>query len=421
MTRRNVELVLLLVAAPVVALLFAMIAINQGQSLDMTTLGVPAAIFVAFVIAHLAVRKFAANADPALLPLSFALSGIGIAFVTSLAPNLAVGQVMWLFVGVACMVLVLVFVRNLDKVANYKYTLMIVGFLLLLSPLVPGLGQEIYGSRIWLHIGSYSFQPGEIAKIVIVLFLAGYLAQNREMLSVFTWRVGPFRLPDIRTLLPLLLMWGIALVIVVFEKDLGSALVFFFVFLVMLYVATGKKFYLVIGLGLIAIGGIGAFMAFGHVQVRVNTWLDPFADPLGDGHQTIQSLYAIGSGGATGLGLGESRQKHLFVPEPQNDFIFSIVCEELGFVGACAVVGLFVLLLCRGITIAAHAPDRFGALLVVGFVVQVALQAVLNVAVVTNTIPNTGISLPFFSSGGTSLMMLLGEMGVVLGVSRGEA
>ena len=260
MTRRNVELVLLLVAAPVVALLFAMIAINQGQSLDMTTLGVPAAIFVAFVIAHLAVRKFAANADPALLPLSFALSGIGIAFVTSLAPNLAVGQVMWLFVGVACMVLVLVFVRNLDKVANYKYTLMIVGFLLLLSPLVPGLGQEIYGSRIWLHIGNYSFQPGEIAKIVIVLFLAGYLAQNREMLSVFTWRVGPFRLPDIRTLLPLLLMWGIALVIVVFEKDLGSALVFFFVFLVMLYVATGKKFYLVIGLGLIAIGGIGAFI-----------------------------------------------------------------------------------------------------------------------------------------------------------------
>ena len=153
---------------------------------------------------------------------------------------------------------------------------------------------------------------------------------------------------------------------------------------------------------------------------RLRSWQDPFADPLGDGHQTIQSLYAIGSGGATGLGLGNSRQKHLFVPEPQNDFIFSIVCEELGFVGACAVVLLFVLLLWRGITIAAHAPDRFGALLVVGFTVQVALQAVLNVAVVTNTIPNTGISLPFFSSGGTSLMMLLGEMGIVLSVSRGE-
>ncbi len=154
---------------------------------------------------------------------------------------------------------------------------------------------------------------------------------------------------------------------------------------------------------------------------RLNSWLDPFADPLGDGHQTIQSLYAIGSGGAAGLGLGNSRQKHLFVPEPQNDFIFSILCEELGFLGACAVILLFSTLLWRGITLAAYAPDRFGALLVVGFVVQVALQAVLNIAVVTNTIPNTGISLPFFSSGGTSLMMLLGEMGIVLSVSRGES
>ena len=142
--------------------------------------------------------------------------------------------------------------------------------------------------------------------------------------------------------------------------------------------------------------------------------------PRGSAKGSIQRLYAIGSGGATGLGLGNSRQKHLFVPEPQNDFIFSIVCEELGFIGACAVILLFVLLLLRGITLAVNAPDRFGALLVVGFVVQVALQAVLNIAVVTNTIPNTGISLPFFSSGGTSLMMLLGEMGIVLSVSRGE-
>ena len=151
---------------------------------------------------------------------------------------------------------------------------------------------------------------------------------------------------------------------------------------------------------------------------RLSSWLDPFADPLGDGHQTIQSLYAIGSGGAAGLGLGNSRQKHLFVPEPQNDFIFSILCEELGFLGACAVILLFSALLWRGITLAAHAPDRFGALLVVGFVVQVALQAVLNIAVVTNTLPNTGISLPFFSSGGTSLILLLAEMGVMVNIGR---
>ena len=186
---------------------------------------------------------------------------------------------------------------------------------------------------------------------------------------------------------------------------------------------TGLRWFVLAGVG--GAGAIGAAIVImpdlvPYAASRLSSWLDPFADPLGDGHQTIQSLYAIGSGGAAGLGLGNSRQKHLFVPEPQNDFIFSILCEELGFVGACAVILLFSLLLLRGVTLAAHAPDRFGALLVVGFVVQVALQAVLNIAVVTNTIPNTGISLPFFSSGGTSLMMLLGEMGIVLPSPAGK-
>ena len=246
MSRRNIELILLLVAAPVVALLFVMIAINEGQQVNFDSLSVPIGIFAAFVVAHLAVRKLAPGADPALLPLAFSLSGIGIAFITRIAPftdapNMAQGQVVWLFVGVGCMVAVLLLFRNLDKVANYKYTLMLAGIILLLSPLIPGLGQEIYGSKIWLHIGGFSFQPGEIAKIVIVLFMASYLAENRELLSVFTVRMGPFRLPDIRSLLPLLLMWGVAMLIVVFEKDLGSAMVFFFVFLLMLYVATGKK------------------------------------------------------------------------------------------------------------------------------------------------------------------------------------
>lgn len=402
MTRRNVELVLLLVAAPVVALLFAMIAINQGQSLNMTTLGVPAAIFVAFVIAHLAVRKFASNADPALLPISFALSGIGIAFVTSLAPDLAVGQVMWLFVGVACMVLVLVFVRNLDKVANYKYTLMIVGFLLLLSPLVPGLGQEIYGSRIWLSIGSYSFQPGEIAKIVIVLFLAGYLAQNREMLSVFTWRVGPLRLPDIRTLLPLLLMWGIALVIVVFEKDLGSALVFFFVFLVMLYVATGKKVYLVIGLGLIAIGGVGAYLAFGHVQVRVDTWLDPFADAQDTGYQLTQAIYSIADGDLFGVGIGRGLADQ--IPVVESDFIFAAIAEEIGLLGAAGVLLLFLCFAVRGFVTAARAKSDVSSFVAVGLTSMIVLQAFIIVGGVTRLIPLTGLTLPFISQGGSSLL-----------------
>ena len=192
MTRRNIELVLLCVAAPLVALPFAMLALNDGQTLGANTFGVPLGIFAAFVIAHLSVRKFAPGADPAILPLAFALSGIGIAFVTRLAPDVAARQVMWLFLGVACMVVVLALLRNIDRLANYKYTLMIVGFALLLSPLLPLVGKEVNGSQIWLNFGGVlSFQPGEIAKIAIVLFLAGYLAQNREMLSVFTWRIGP--------------------------------------------------------------------------------------------------------------------------------------------------------------------------------------------------------------------------------------
>lgn len=404
MTRRNIELVLLCVAAPLVVLLFAMIALNQGQALNMNTLGVPLCIFAAFVIAHLAARKLAPGADPALLPIAFALSGIGIAFVTRLAPDSAVNQVMWLFVGVAAMVLVLVVVRNLDKIVNYKYTFMIIGFLLLLSPLLPGIGWggEDTGSQIWLRIGSFSFQPGEIAKIVIVLFLAGYLAQNREMLSVFTWRVGPFRLPDIRTLLPLLLMWGVAMLIVVFEKDLGSALVFFFVFLLMLYVATGKKFYLVIGLGLIALGGIGAYMAFGHVQVRVDTWLDPFADAQNTGYQLTQAIYSIADGDLFGVGLGRGLADQ--IPVVESDFIFAAIAEEIGLLGAAGVLLLFLCFAIRGFVTAARAKSDVSSFVAVGLTSIIVLQAFIIVGGITRLIPLTGITLPFISQGGSSLL-----------------
>ena len=253
---------------------------------------------------------------------------------------------------------------------------------------------EYNGCKRWLVLpGLGTLQPSEIAKFAVVLVFAHIIALNHDRMGSFAVGVVPFALV------------------------LGAVAVLMFVG------GTGLKWFVLAGAG--GAAAIGAAIIImpdlvPYAASRLSSWLDPFADPLGDGHQTIQSLYAIGSGGAAGLGLGSSRQKHLFVPEPQNDFIFSILCEELGFVGACAVILLFALLLWRGITLAAHAPDRFGALLVVGFVVQVALQAVLNMAVVTNTIPNTGISLPFFSSGGTSLMMLLGEMGIVLSVSRGE-
>ena len=225
MTRRNIELVLLCVAAPIVILLFAMLALNRGQQLGLATLGVPIGLFAAFIIAHIATRFLAPDADPAILPIVFALSGIGIGFVTRLAPSLAVNQVIWLFVSVAAMVVTLALSRKLDHLANYKYTLMLFGFALLLSPLLPVVGTEHYGSRIWLTLGPFSFQPGELAKIVVVLAVSGYLAANREMLSVFTWRIGPFKLPDVRTLLPLLinaLVLGMNLVLNAVVRSSGN-------------------------------------------------------------------------------------------------------------------------------------------------------------------------------------------------------
>ena len=273
---------------------------------------------------------------------------------------------------------------------------------------------EYNGCKRWLVIpGVGTLQPSEIAKFAVVLAFAHIISLNASRMGSFAVGVLPFGL-----------VLGAVAVLMLLEPHLSGTLLILGIGAVLMFVGgTGIKWFLMAGAGgAAAIGAAVVIMPdlVPYAADRLNSWLDPFADPLGDGHQTIQSLYAIGSGGATGLGLGNSRQKHLFVPEPQNDFIFSIVCEELGFIGACAVILLFVLLLLRGITLAVNAPDRFGALLVVGFVVQVALQAVLNIAVVTNTIPNTGISLPFFSSGGTSLMMLLGEMGIVLSVSRGE-
>lgn len=412
MTRRNLELALLCIAAPLVILLFAMIALGEGSSLSWENLGVPVGIFIAFLIAHLAIRKLAPGTDPALLPLSFALSGIGIAFVTRLAPELAMRQVMWLFFGVVCMLLVLIFLKNLDRIANYKYTLMIVGFLLLLSPLLPVVGQEIYGSRIWLNIAGISFQPGEIAKILIVLFLAGYLAQNREMLSIFTHRIGPFKIPDLATLVPLLVMWVISLLIVIFEKDLGSALVVFFVFITMLYVATGKKTYLIIGFVLIAIGGVAAFLLFDHVQIRVDTWLDPFKDATGDGYQLVQAIFSIADGGLFGVGIGNGMSDQ--IPIVESDFIFAAIAEETGLLGAAGLLLLYLCFAIRGLVTAARAKSDVSSFIAVGLTASIILQAFIIVGGVTRLIPLTGLTLPFVSQGGSSLLASFIAIGFLL-------
>ena len=412
MTRRNLELALLIIASPLAILLFAMLALAQGETLGMEAIGVPVALFVAFILAHLAVRKLAPNADPALLPISFALSGIGLAFVTRLAPDLAARQVIWLFVSIAVMVAVLFLVRNADKASNYKYTLMIAGVILLLSPLLPVVGTEIYGSRIWLSLGGISFQPGEIAKIFIVLFLAGYLASNREMLSIFTAKIGPVRLPDISTLIPLLVMWGIAMVIAIFEKDLGSALVLFFVFIIMLYIASGKKFYLVISFIMAAIAAIILYTFFSHVQVRVATWLDPFADAQDTGYQLVQAIFSMADGGLFGLGIGNGMADQ--IPIVESDFIFASISEEMGLFGGAGVLLLYLCFAIRGFVTAARAKSDVSCFTAAGLTAIVVLQAFIIVGGVTRLIPLTGLALPFVAQGGSSLLSNFIIVGLLL-------
>ena len=408
--RRHSELFLLILAAIPVIALYAMYVVTAGGDLTLSTLGVPIGLFAAFAAAHLAIRRLAPAADPAILPIVFFLSGVGITFLTRLKPELAVSQVVWLFVSVAAMVAVLVFARDFEKLAQYKYTLGIVGVALLLLPAL--VGREISGSKLWVYIGGFGFQPGEFAKILIVLFLAFYLASNREALSISMQQVGPFKVPRLRMLLPLLIMWGISLLLVVFERDLGSALLFFVFFVVMLYTATGRVSYVVVSFLLLAVGAVFCYGVFSHVQTRVNIWLDPWKDPSGGGYQIVQSLYSLADGGLVGTGIGKGLPT--YIPVVESDFIFSAIGEEAGLLGGAAVLIAYLLLCVRGFATAARAKSDAAAFAAVGLTSAIAFQAFLIVGGVTKLLPLTGVTLPFMSQGGTSLLASFIVVGLLL-------
>lgn len=399
-SRRSTELLLLLAGAIPILLIYSMYVINTGAELSFETLAVPIGLIAAFIAAHIAVRIFAPGADPAILPIVFVLSGIGISFVTRLAPEDAMGQVVWLFLSVAAMVATLVLVPNLDKLAEYKYTIGLVGVIFLLLPMI--VGTEIYGSKLWIIIGPFSFQPGEISKVLIVLFLAAYLAENRELLSASTRKVGPVSLPRPRMLAPMFIMWGMSLLVVIFERDLGSAVLFFTIFVIMLYVATGRMGYVVISLALLAVGGIFCYLCFAHVRTRFQIWIDPFEDPSGSGLQIVQSLYSIADGGLVGSGIGKGLPT--LIPVVKSDFIFSAIAEEMGLLGGSAVLLLYMLLAVRGFTTAARAKSDMSAFSAVGLTASISFQAFLIVGGVTRLLPLTGVTLPFMSQGGSSLL-----------------
>jgi peptidoglycan glycosyltransferase len=302
--------------------------------------------------------------------------------------------------GVVALVATLATVRSLERLARYKYTIAIVSIALLIAPALVGV--EVNGARLWLRFGGFSFQPAEIAKLAIVVFLAAYLAEKREVLSVATERRLGVWLPPAKHLGPLLLMWAVSLVVLIAEKDLGSSLLFFGVFLVMLYAATGRPGYVAAGLGLFAVGAAAAYVTFGHVQQRIAIWLDPFADASGRGYQLAQSLFALAAGRLIGVGVGRGLPGR--IPFVETDFIFTAIAEELGLLGGAAVIIAFLIFCLRGLATATRARSDVAALIATGLVATFGLQAFVIIGGVTRLIPLTGITLPFVSYGGSSIV-----------------
>lgn len=307
---------------------------------------------------------------------------------------------------ILCMIDYHFFQKSYVAICSY-----VIPVVLLVLVFVPGLGVTENGATRWIAIGSFNFQPSELMKIGIVIFFAYYIDKYQNKMRKF-WS-GIF---------PLLVCLAIVAALLVAEPHLSATIIIVLMGLILIFVG-GASIRQLILLGVAAVGILALVMFFmsdsyDYIETRIESWLDPFADSLGDTWQTCQSLIAIGSGGLFGLGLGESRQKYLYLPESKNDFVFAIVCEELGFVGAVVVILLFALLVIRGFYIAAHARDKFGSLLAIGLTSHIGIQAFFNIAVVSNLFPNTGISLPFFSYGGTALILQLAEMGIVLNISR---
>jgi cell division protein FtsW (lipid II flippase) len=419
MTRRNAELALMILAG-VIAIGAYLLTSFAGSSTIPAGLAPYALTLVAlYAAALLAVRRFAPTADPILLPCAFALAGIGYAMVRRLDPNLAAPQLTWTAVGVALFCLTLAVVRDYRRLAAFQYTMLLIGVGLLMLPLAPVIGKTVRGARLWVEIGPLNFQPAEAAKIALALFLAGYLASKREVMTVATLRIGPVMLPAPRHFGPLVIAWGLSLAVMITQRDLGSSVLFLSLYVLTIYVATGRASYVVTGSGLFFLGAIFAYRTFAHVERRISAWLNPWSDINGAGFQIAQSLFAFGSGGMIGTGLGRGRPD-LIRDGVSTDFIFSALGEELGLIGATAVLLLFAIIVARGLHIALRSRDQFGTLLALGLTVIVGVQTFLIVGGVTRLIPLTGITLPFVSYGGSSLVANFVLLALLMRVSDEE-
>jgi cell division protein FtsW (lipid II flippase) len=372
--------------------------------------------------AHLVVRKFAPYADPLLLPCVAVLTGLGLVMIHRLdiadpdAGADAPVQLLWATIGLVLFVAVLLVVRDHRVLSRYAYILMLLGLVLLAIPaLLPGSISEVNGAKIWIRLAGFSIQPGEFAKICLVVFFAAYLVDKRDVLALASRKVMGLELPRGRDLGPVLVVWIVSILVLVFERDLGSSLLLFGIFVVMLYVATERASWLAIGLLLFAGGATIAYQAFGHVQARVDTWLDPFAYYDGSGYQVAQSLFGLGTGGLFGAGLGGGRPDE--VPIAKSDFIGAAIGEELGLFGLAAVIMVYLVLVERGLRTSLIVRDPFGKLLAAGLSFAVAWQLFVVLGGVTGLLPLTGLTTPFLAYGGSSLVANFGLVALLVRIS----
>jgi cell division protein FtsW (lipid II flippase) len=399
MSLRNRELLNLLVVAVLTGIGFASVYIARQSVISTGSLSYAIFFLCLYLVAHIAVRFTVPEADPYLLPMAGLLSAIGVTEIYRLESDDAFRQGLWIVIGLGLFVATLTVLRHdYRRIENYKYLFGLGAVVLLALPALPGIGATVNGARLWVRVGSLQFQPGEFAKIMLIVFLAGYLREKREVLA-------QGRLKDFG---PLLVIWGAAMLVLVETNDLGSALLFFGIFLAMLYVATGRLLYVTLGLGLFTTGAAGAYHFVPHVRDRVTTWIDPWSKAQDEGYQITQSLYSIANGGWGGTGLGRGTFTTTggdpLIPYLNTDVIYSALAQELGLVGISALVLVFVLFAARGFRIGLLADDGFSKLLAIGLTFGFALQTFIIVGGILRLIPLTGITFPFVSYGGSSVV-----------------
>jgi cell division protein FtsW (lipid II flippase) len=431
-TGRGIELVLLAFAAVLVTGALVLVEANQEQELTRVLLFVGIAYLGLFTAAHFAVRRFAPYADPLILPCVALLNGLGLVMIHRLdlaeidqalalgrdAPTELIGrQVAWTAIGLLLFVAVLWAVRDHRTLARYAYTAGFTGIALLALPgLLPSSLSEVNGAKIWIRLGPVSIQPGEFAKILLIIFFAAFLVQKRDLFSTAGRRFIGMELPRARDLAPLLLAWGMSVGVLVLESDLGTSLLFFGILLVLLYVATERVSWMLIGITFFLGGCVLAYHLFAHVRVRVQIWLDPFADFSGSGFQIGQALFGLGTGGVGGTGLGAGRPD--LVPFAESDFMLSSLGEELGLIGLAAILVIYLVLITRGLRSALAVRDSFGKLLATGLAFGIALQIFIVAGGASKLIPLTGLTLPFLSYGGSSLVANYALVALLLRISH---